>query len=68
MDAATRAIHREVGKMIVIWGVLIIAFALGVGRLLANLIIPQSEIDKIDAIGKWAKEELERREAERRGE
>ena len=54
--------------MIVIWGVLIIAFALGVGRLLANLIIPQSEIDKIDAIGKWAKEELERREAERRGE
>ena len=68
MDAATRAIHREVGKMSVIWGILIIAFALGAGWLLANLIIPQSEIDKIDAIGKWAKEELGRREAERREE
>lgn len=33
---------------------------------LADWIIPQSEIDKIDAIGRWAKEELERREAERR--
>ena len=49
-----------------IGGILIIAFALGVGWLLADMIIPQSEIDKIDAIGKWAKEELERREAERR--
>ena len=29
---------------------------------LANLVVPQSEIDKIDAIGRWAKEELERRE------
>lgn len=54
--------------MSVIWGILIIAFALGAGWLLANLIIPQSEIDKIDAIGKWAKEELGRREAERREE
>ena len=33
---------------------------------LADLIIPQSEIDKIEAIGSWAKEELERIEAERR--
>ena len=33
-------------------------------RFLANLVVPQSEIDKIDAIGRWAKEELERREAE----
>ena len=49
----------------VIGGILIIAFALGVGWLLADLIIPQSEIDKIDAIGRWAKEELERREAEK---
>ena len=30
-------------------------------RFLANLVVPQSEIDKIDAIGRWAKEELERR-------
>ena len=51
-----------------IGGILIIAFALGVGWLLAGLIIPQSEIDKIDAIGKWAKEELDRRGAERREE
>ena len=47
----------------VIFGILIIAFAVGVGWLLASLIIPQSEINKIDAIGKWAKEELERRES-----
>ena len=46
--------------------ILIIAFALGVGWFLAGLIIPQSEIDKIDAIEKWEKEELDRRGAERR--
>lgn len=34
---------------------------------LAKLIVPQSEIDKIDAIGRWAKEELERREVDMRG-
>ena len=51
-----------------IGGILIIAFALGVGWLLADLIIPQSEIDKIDAVGKWAKEELKRRDAERQEE
>ena len=50
----------------VIGGILIIVFAFGVTWPLANLIIPQSEIDQIDTIGKWAKEELERREAERR--
>ena len=50
----------------VIGGILTIVFVLGVTLPLANLIIPQSEIDQIDAIGKWAKEELERREAERR--
>ena len=52
-----------------IWGVesglLIVAVVLVVCWFLANLIIPQSEIDKIDAIGRWAKEELERRETER---
>ena len=50
----------------VIGGILIIVFAFGITWPLANLIIPKSEIDQIDAIGKWAKEELERREAERR--
>ena len=50
----------------VIGGILTIVFVLGVTLPLANLIIPQSEIDQINAIGKWAKEELERREAERR--
>ena len=49
-----------------IGGILTIVFAFCVTWPLANLIIPQSEIDQIDAIGKWAKEELERREAERR--
>jgi len=52
----------------VIDGILIIVFAFGVTWPLANLIIPQSEIDQIDAIGKWAKEEFERRVAERREE
>ena len=50
----------------VIGGVLALAFAMLVGWVLADIIVPRSEIDKIDAIGRWAKEELERREAERR--
>ena len=49
----------------VIGGILFLVFALGVGWFLANLIVPQSEIDKIDAIGQWAKKESEQREAER---
>ena len=44
---------------------LMIVIAGAVGWFLADLIIPQSEIDKINAIGRWAKEELERREEER---
>ena len=51
-----------------IWGVLVLAFAVLVSWVLAGIIMPQSEIDKIDAIGRWAKEELERREQERREE
>lgn len=51
-----------------IGGLLIIAFVLFVCWILADMIIPQSDIDKIDAIGRWAKEELDRREAERREE
>ena len=46
---------------------LIIVIAGAAGWFLANLIIPQSEIDEIDAIGRWAKEELDRRKAERSG-
>ena len=49
-----------------IFGLLIVIGAFVITWPLANLIIPQSEIDQIDAIGKWAKEELERRDAERR--
>jgi hypothetical protein len=52
----------------VIWGVLALTFAVLVGWILAGITMPQSEIDKIDAIGRWAKEELERRESERREE
>ena len=44
---------------------LMIVIAGSVGWFLADLIIPQSEIDKINALGRWAKEELERREEER---
>lgn len=46
-------------------GLLIVAVAVAVGWFLADMIIPQSEIDKIDAVGRWAKNELDRREAER---
>lgn len=42
------------------------AVALIVGRFFAEIIIPQSEIDEIDAIHKWAKDELDRRDAERK--
>lgn len=52
----------------ILTGLLIIVIVGVVSWHLANLIIPQSEIDKIDAIGQWAKEELERREAERQKE
>lgn len=47
-------------------GLLIVIGAFVITWPLANLFIPQSEIDKIDAIGKWAKKELDRREVERR--
>lgn len=51
-----------------IFGIVVVIGAFVITWPLAELIIPQSEIDKIDAIGKWAKEELDRREAERREE
>ena len=50
----------------VVTGVLIVALILMNCWFLADLVVPQSEIDKIDDIGRWAKEELERREAEGR--
>ena len=43
-------------------GLLLVVIVMTVCWFLANLVVPQSEIDKIDAIGRWAKEELERRE------
>ena len=49
-----------------IFGLLIVAGAFAITRPIVELIVPQSEIDKIDSIGKWAKEELDRREAERK--
>lgn len=48
-----------------IFGIVVVIGAFAITWPLAELTIPQSEIDKIDAIGKWAKEELDRREAER---
>lgn len=54
--------------MNIIFGIMIVAFALTIGWIMADMVIPQSEIDEIDAIGRWAKEELERRDAERRTE
>ncbi len=43
------------------WVILVVIVMTG-GWFLADLVVPQSEIEKIDAIGQWAKEELERRE------
>ena len=42
----------------------IIVLVLAISWFLADLIVPQSEIDKIEAIRRWAEEELERRETE----
>lgn len=52
----------------VISGLLLVAVAVVVGWFLAGIMIPQSEIDEIDAIGKWAKEELDRRAQQEEGE
>ena len=52
----------------VVTGVLIVALVLMNCWFLADLVVPQSEIDKIDAIGRWAKEELDQIEAEGREE
>lgn len=51
--------------LFVLLGLIIFAIVMTGCWFLADLIIPQSEIDKIDRIGRWAKEELEWREVER---
>lgn len=51
--------------LFILLGLIIFAVVMIGCWFLADLIIPQSEIDKIDRIGRWAKEELERRETER---
>ena len=60
---------RKAGRMNIIGlisGLLIVICAFVITWPLANIFVPQSEIDKIDAIGNWAKEELDRREVEGR--
>lgn len=45
------------------FGLVVIAVLVGCW-FLADWIVPQSDIDKIEAVGRWAKEELKRREDE----
>lgn len=45
-----------------LFGVILVVIVMTGCWFLADLVVPQSEIEKIDAIGRWAKEELERRE------
>ena len=46
----------------VMFGVLIVVGVFVATYPLAELFVPQSEIDKVEAVGRWAKKELERRE------
>ena len=48
-----------------IFGLMIVVGSFVITWPLANLIIPQEEIDKIEAIGEWAKEELDKRKGEK---
>lgn len=57
-----RFIFYYIGFSLLVIAVLVVCW------FLADWIIPQSEIDKVEALGRWAKEELERREAEGREE
>lgn len=53
--------------VMIIVGFVIVVIAVLVGSwYLADWIVPQSDIDKIESVGRWAKEELERREVERK--
>lgn len=52
----------------IILSLLTVIGAFIITRPLVDLIIPQEEIDNIDAIGEWAKEELDRREHDMRGD
>ncbi len=44
-------------------GIINIVFALILSRFLADLLIPESDFEEIEAIGKWAREELKHRGA-----
>lgn len=48
-----------------IFGLMIVVGSFVITWPLVNLIIPQEEIDKIEAIGEWAKEELDKRKGEK---
>lgn len=45
----------------VLFGLLIIIGAFAITKPLVDLIIPQSEIDKVNELGEWAKEQLKQR-------
>ena len=63
----TKGEKMTLSDVMIIVGFVVVVIATLVGSwYLADWIVPQSDIDKIEAIGRWAKEELERREAERR--
>lgn len=48
-----------------IFGLMIVVGSFVITWPLVNLIIPQEEIDKIETIGEWAKEELDKRKGEK---
>ena len=65
--AVRKGESMRLSDVIIIVGFVVVVIADLVGCwFLADWIVPQSDIDKIEAIGRWAKGELERREAERR--
>ena len=51
----------------VLFGLLIIIGAFAITKPLVDLIVPQSEIDRIDEIGEWAKEQLKQRGQDTKG-
>lgn len=52
-----------ISDVMIIVGFVMLVIAVLVGCwYLADWIVPQSDIDKIESVGRWAKEELKRRE------
>ena len=45
----------------VVLGIISIVFAFVISKFLVDLLIPESDFEEIESIGKWAKEELKRR-------